>query len=1247
MRKQILFALLALVSAIQGMAFDFEVDGIYYTITSSNTVAVSNGTYAYSGDVTVPPSVTNGEKPYAVTSVADKAFNSNSELTSIVLPEGLTTIGESAFQSSGLKSITLPSTLSSMGSNAFRECKSLTGVELPDALMEIKNGAFRSCENLKTMTLGQNTTVIETDAFRQTAITNVFIPKSVKTMGSGSFCENSAMKSLVIDNAAVFIDYDAFYLCTGLETVDLGNAVTGFGHSGYWGGGGFDYGSFRECTSLTKVVIPASVTQLNTTFRGCSRLYDVTLPEGLTTISDHTFDGCAIKELMIPASVSYIGGYAFSSCPLSKVTFSAPSSLAAIGAYAFSGCPLTSIALPTTLTTIGEYAFQNSSLTEVTIPQSVTDINAFAFYACKSLTKVNVENAPVRMTAAFCDCTALTDVDLGNAVVKLSGIYNGYSREQGCFEGCTSLKSIKLPSTTNVGIYCFYGCTALESVTLPNTLQTIGHNAFNNCRMLKDISMPNTLQTIEKYAFFGCSGLQTISLPSSLKTIEHDAFSGCTSLKEVLIPEGLTALGGNVFSGNTALESVVFDNTVVAIPHQAFNNCKSLKNVEFGKVTSIGDGAFQACTSLESIVIPNSVESLGYAFMDCSSLKSVVIGTGLKTIYGNDYYGEGLFMNCTKLASVEIKSNVLTSVGDCCFNNCRSLRKIQLPASVTEIGQRVFEGCIELGNIYMLPTTPATINANTFPDYATPTLHVPASAVTDYTKADIWKQFANVIGIGSEPKATAEEIAALEALVAEAQTFYNNAVEGNEPGNYRKGAKAALMAVIKDVLARISDNMTTEEVEDCTDQIQTAIKSFKLKQVKNETQKDNIIIFPSSMKAATGAEFRLPIEMTNTDAISGLQFDLYLPAGMTLAEDEYGDAVINLSDRASATRHSVSSQTMSDGALRVVVASSSNTTFTGNNGEILQLVLFPSKSMAPDDYEVSLKNIILTNVSAVRYVAPDVTSIISVSNYTMGDVNDDGHIDVADLSGVVRFILENADASLVFNAADMDGNGVVEINDYSALVNVILTQESSSVKARRSPALLERLVGMTDNGNGELLIELLDNRSFTGLQLDLTLPEGISLMADGVETESAQHGSWSIQRQDGTYRIICASTTNAELREGTVLRLRVEADGHIDGEAVISNVVLSDTKAVRHEAAPARARVSGTTGMAKVGGKELNFSAAGGALTLSATQSQTVRIVAMNGTTVAEVQLAAGRQTTVNLPAGIYLVNNRKVAVCK
>ena len=839
----------------------------------------------------------------------------------------------------------------------------------------------------------------------------------------------------------------------------------------------------------------------------------------------------------------------------------------------------------------------NTPLTSVTIPESVIDIQFEAFAYCKNLKSLKVENAAANICGAFHDCPVLEDVDLGNNIIFLTNGKEGGSTEKGAFYNCSSIKRIVLPnSLKETGDYTFSNCTMLEDVTFPNTLTRIGNYSFSGCTKLKSLNLPSSVKSIGYHAFSSCEQLQSITLPTSLNLIDQYAFSGC-ALKNVLIPEYVTTLGSFAFEDCASMESVVFDNSVLTIKEYTFNECTNLKNVDLGKVTAIEMYSFRNCTSLESIVIPNSVETLTASFYGCTALKKASLGTGVKSLKSHVYRTSyGVFYGCTKLSSVEIKSKALTSIEGGCFYGCKGLKKIELPASVTSIGETAFEGCSVLSHIYMDATTPPSISGNTFSDYETPTLHVPSSAKTSYTKADNWKNFKNVIAIGSEPKATAEEIAALDALLTEATALYNGSVEGTEPGNYRPGAKAALKAVIDEVAARIKDNMLAEDVEDCTELLNTAMKSFKNKQVKNDIQTNNTLAFAETLKAATGSEFRLPIEMNNTDAITGVQFDLYLPEGMNLSQDEYGDYNIELSERTTARRHSVASRVMPDGALRVVVSSQQNATFEGNSGTLLTLVLFPASTLEAGDYDVELKNVILTDPDAKRYAAADMKSIITVSAYTMGDVNNDGYIDVADLAGVVRFILENADASLVFNAADMDGNGVVEINDYAALVNVILSQNSPSntrmfrANAIRNAVITLSTLCLNKDGNGELSVCLpVNDLHYTGLQFDLTLPEGIELLDEGAEPTDARHGAWMQKRVDGTYRVICSSMMNDEFCEGEVLRLQVKVTGEVscESELVASDVVLSDVNATRHEAASVKAslNIDDATGIQDVGSK--------------------------------------------------------------
>jgi len=126
MKKSLLCFLILLMVPLASMAYDFEIDGIYYDVTGSSSVAVtykSKDTAPYSGHITIPSAVNYNNNSYTVTSIGDSAFYNCFGLTSITIPEGVTAIGESAFSGcSSLTSITIPEGVTAIGSYAFSGC---------------------------------------------------------------------------------------------------------------------------------------------------------------------------------------------------------------------------------------------------------------------------------------------------------------------------------------------------------------------------------------------------------------------------------------------------------------------------------------------------------------------------------------------------------------------------------------------------------------------------------------------------------------------------------------------------------------------------------------------------------------------------------------------------------------------------------------------------------------------------------------------------------------------------------------------------------------------------------------------------------------------------------------------------------------------------------------------------------------------------------------------------------------------
>jgi surface antigen bspA-like len=201
-------------------------------------------------------------------------------------------------------------------------------------------------------------------------------------------------------------------------------------------------------------------------FSDCTSLTSVTIPGSVTKISGGAFSGCtSLREIMFPNSVTEIAGSAFSYCTsLMEVTI--PGSVTKIGNYAFSGCTgLKRVTLLDGVTTIGSGIFHGcTGLTEVTIPGSVTKTGEYAFYGC----------------------TGLREITLIDGLAEV-----GY----GMFHGCTGLTEVTIPgSVTNIGYYAFSDCTSLREVTLLDGVITLEFTAFTGCTSLTSVTIPDSVE---------------------------------------------------------------------------------------------------------------------------------------------------------------------------------------------------------------------------------------------------------------------------------------------------------------------------------------------------------------------------------------------------------------------------------------------------------------------------------------------------------------------------------------------------------------------------------------------------------------------------------------------------------------------------------------------------------------------------------------------------------------------------------
>ena len=396
-----------------GAAYGLQLE---YEELEDGTVEITKFVSSSSTDIELP-SVIDGK---SVTSIGDRAFDVDvveacSNLTSIVIPDSVTSIGGYAFRScTGLTDIIIPDSVTSIGTYAFYKCTSLTDVTIPDSVTSIGERAFYKC----------------------TSLTDVTIPANVTNIGIGTFSGCTSLTEIIVDsNNKSYTSKDGILFDKSLETIIC-----------YPGG---KTGTFTIPDSVTSIGVCA--------FSGCTGLTSVTIPDSVTSIGDCVFYNCtSLTDIIIPDSVTSIGNYVFEYCTdLASITI--PDGITRIGWYSFIGCTsLTNIIIPDSVTSIGFNAFYNcTSLTTITIPDSVTSIGSSAFYNCTGLTSVIIPDSVTSIEGcAFESCTSLTDVTIPDSVTSI-----GYS----AFSDCDNLTDIYYKGTESKWNQISIGSSAIPS----------------------------------------------------------------------------------------------------------------------------------------------------------------------------------------------------------------------------------------------------------------------------------------------------------------------------------------------------------------------------------------------------------------------------------------------------------------------------------------------------------------------------------------------------------------------------------------------------------------------------------------------------------------------------------------------------------------------------------------------------------------------------------------------------------------
>ncbi|TFG57275.1 MAG: DUF1080 domain-containing protein [Methanomassiliicoccus sp.] len=720
-----------------GGSFNGLIMGAYipegYTYTVTDGKANITGYLGAGGDVTIPSTL--GGCP--VIAIGDHAFLSNANITSVIIPDSVTTIGYRAFYYSIiLTSVTIGNGVTTIGNSAFSHCSALTSVTIPDSVTTIGSSAFSYCSDL----------------------TSVTIPDSVNSIGNYAFQYCTSLSSVTIGKGVASIAFNAFSYCPSLTVIDVDPD-----NPNYASVSGVLYS--KDMTMLIHcpggfsgpLVIPDSVTSILYHAFAWSAITSVTIPDSVTSIGDYAFRECqSLTSVTIGSGITAIGNYAFIDCyALSSVTIG--SEITAISEYAFAYCySLTSITIPDSVASIEYGAFARSALTSVTIPSSVTTIGGYAFYECTSLTSV-----------AFHGLTAPTSVGT-NWISGTSSTIRGHAYEVSdfpptgsSFNGLTMGSYLTCDYTftfdgsqvtitgysgsggtiiipTEIGGYpvavigdrSFQNNGNITSLTIPISVDFIGEWAFDHCSALDSVIIIGSGSTIIGSCAFQASSVKTVVIGGGVRTIGEHAFGNC-HMTSFTIEEGLETICLQAFDYSSISEGIFLPSTVTSISSMenymrtmgAFFYCTlpaigvdednpvyaSLDGVLYdkamntllvypngrldvsftvpGTVSLIDNYSFQASKYLISLIVPGSVNAINLgAFSGCLVLSSVTMENGLTVI------GKEAFYSCYSLSSVTFPES-LTSIGDGAFWDCRSLAPIDLPDDLVSIGATAFYHC--------------------------------------------------------------------------------------------------------------------------------------------------------------------------------------------------------------------------------------------------------------------------------------------------------------------------------------------------------------------------------------------------------------------------------------------------------------------------------------------------------------------------------------------------------------------------
>lgn len=676
--------------------------GSIISLTIPTTItSLGNGFYGMDNLESV--TIEDSEKDLEYLNVGESCLRSES-LKTLYLGRRL----NKPISSNALEALELGKFITSL-SGVFKNCPALVSFKANGEITEISDRTFNNCSALTTINLPKSIKVIGRSAFENcSSLASIDFLENVNCIGSEAFSGCSSLDGIVLASGLTSIGENTFWGCISLRSISIPNTVTSLGK-----------GTFYGCKSLTSIklsdnikVIPASA------FAGCTQLTNIELPDGIERIEKHAFESNkALTNIVLPGTLKYIGPAAFADdsklktvhfegqlYDWVKITFDDFDGTKEDGGryypedtnplsyakefYLRNNMPLQDISFTEEMDSISPraFAYYRGIINSIVITTGVEHlrIGEAAFYGVKQVPSMTIASSLKSIRGKL---PSALNVYYSGGMVDYCNLklYSNSLGSKLTINGQAITTKLELPEGIKVIPSFHFGGLGFTAVSIPNSVTAIEDYAFSSCYNLEEVELPQQTIYIGKSAFKDCSKLKSLSLPSSLKYIGRYAFSG-NSITKVNIPASLEEIGDKAFSYNSLSELVLEDSALpLKVPEDGY--------LLFGNFRS----------ELKNLYLGRTLEtSLCVAFKD-APLEKITIGKDVTNI-------------------------------PCLFNDCYRLKQITCLATEPPVLKESYRY-----DDYTYPTFDDEV-------FEKCTLYVPEGSVDAYKKANVWKNFQNIVG---------------------------------------------------------------------------------------------------------------------------------------------------------------------------------------------------------------------------------------------------------------------------------------------------------------------------------------------------------------------------------------------------------------------------------------------------------------------------------------------------------------------